>query len=210
MEIAKGVHLIETYANCALFTDGRLVLCDTSVDDTAKDIFNWLRKNGRAPGDLTSVIVTHTHNDHVLGLKAVKSRAPNAKIAVHKDDADYVARTKVYPGPPGPQRHEAVNVDVRLEDGQKYEGFLILHVPGHTPGTIALLDTERKILVAGDSLNTEKGLAPMSDKYNIDPAAHRQSIKKLANYEFETILVGHGAPILRGGSQQVKALAATL
>src|SRR3990172_8353419 len=95
MEITKGVHLIETYANCALFTDGRLVLDDTSVDDTAKDIFNWLRKNGRAPGGLTSVIVTHTHPDHVLGLKAIKSRAPGAKIAVHKDDADYVARTKV-------------------------------------------------------------------------------------------------------------------
>ena len=183
MEIAKGVHLIETYANCALFTDGRLVLIDTSVDDTAKDIFNWLRKNGRAPG---------------------------AKIAVHRDDADYVARTKVYPGPPGPQRHEAVNVDVRLEDGQKYEGFLVLHTPGHTPGHASLLDTERKILVAGDALNNEKGLGPMSDKYNIDPKAHRQSIKKLANYEFETILFGHGGPILRGGSQQVKALAAKL
>ena len=208
MEIAKGVHLIETYANCALFTDGRLVLCDTSVDDTAKDIFNWLRKNGRAPGDLTSVIVTHTHADHVLGLKAVKSRAPNAKVAVHKDDADYVARTKVYPGPPGPQRHEAVNVDVRLEDGQKYEGFLVIHAPGHTPGSIAILDTERKILVAGDALNNEKGLAPPNDKYNIDPKAVRSSIKKLANYQYETILFGHGGPILRGGSQQVKDLAA--
>jgi glyoxylase-like metal-dependent hydrolase (beta-lactamase superfamily II) len=210
MEIAKGVHLIETYANCVLFTDGRLVLVDTSVDDTAKDIFNWLRKNGRAPGDLTSVVVTHTHPDHVLGLKAIKSRAPGAKIAVHRDDADFVARTKVYPGPPGPQRHEAVNVDVRLEDGQKYEGFLVIHTPGHTPGHLSLLDTERKILVAGDSLNNEKGLGPMSDKYNIDPAQHRQSIKKLANYEFETILFGHGGPILRGGSQQVKALAAKL
>lgn len=209
MEIAKGVHLIETYANCVIFTDNRLVLIDTSVDDTAKDILNWLRKNGRAPGDLTSVVVTHIHPDHVLGLKSVKSRAPNTKIAAHKDDADYVDRTKVYPWHP-PQRHEAVTVDIRLEDGQKYEGFLVIHTPGHTPGSMALLDTERKVLVAGDSLNNEKGLAPMSDKFNFDPAAHRKSIKKLANYEFETILVGHGGPILRGGSQQVKALAAKL
>lgn len=210
MEIAKGVHLIETYANCVLFTDNRLVLIDTSVDDTAKDILNWLRKNGRAPGDLTSVIVTHQHNDHVLGLKSIKARAPGAKVAVHRDDADYVARTMAYPGPPGPQRFEAVNVDVRLEDAQKYEGFLVIHVPGHTPGSIALLDTERKILVAGDALNNEKGLAPMSDKYNIDPAAHRRSIAKLANYEFETVLFGHGAPVMHGGGLAMKKLAATL
>ena len=210
MEIGKGVHLIETYANCVLYADGRLVLVDTSVDDTAKDIFSYLKKIGHAPGDLTTVVITHTHPDHVLGLAAVKARARGAKVAVHRDDADYVARTKPYPGPPGLQRHDAVPVDVRLEDGQKHEGFLVIHTPGHTPGSIAFLDTERKILVAGDSLNNEKGLAPMSDKYNIDPRQHRQSIKKLANYEFETVLFGHGGPILRGGAAQVKALAAKL
>ena len=210
MEIAKGVHLIQTYANCALFVDGRLVLIDTSVDDGAKDILSFVRRIGHAPGDIATIVVTHTHPDHVLGLKAIKSRAPNAKVAVHRDDADYVARTKAYPGPPGPQRHDPVPVDVRLEDGQKYEGFLVIHTPGHTPGSIALLDTERKILVAGDSLNNEKVLGPMSDQYNIDPKQHRQSIKKLANYPYETILFGHGGPILKNGSVQVKALAAKL
>ena len=210
MEIAKGVNVIETYANCAIFSDGRLVLVDTSVDDSAKDIFSWLRKNGRAPGDLTSVIITHTHPDHVLGLAAVKARARNAKVAAGKDEADFIARTKVYPGPPGPQRHDAVPVDVRLEEGQKYEGFLVIATPGHTPGHISLLDTERKILVAGDALNNEKGLGPMPDQYNIDPKQHRASIKKLANYEFETVIVGHGKPIPKGGGAQVKALAANL
>ena len=210
MELVKGVHLIETYANCVLFTDGRLVLVDTSVDDTAKDIFSWLRKNGRAPGDVTSVIVTHAHPDHVLGLKAVKSRAPGAKVAAGKDEAEYVARTKVYPGPPGPQRHDAVPVDVALVDGQSYEGFLVIATPGHTPGHISLLDKERKLLVAGDALNNEKALGPMPDQYNIDPKQHRASIKKLANYEFETVIVGHGKPILKGAGAQVKAFAANL
>jgi len=210
MELVKGVHLIETYANCVLFTDGRLVLVDTSVDDTAKDIFSWLRKNGRAPGDVTSVIVTHTHPDHVFGLKAVKSRAPGAKVAAGKDEAEYVARTKVYPGPPGPQRHDAVPVDVALVDGQSYEGFLVIATPGHTPGHISLLDKERKLLVAGDALNNEKALGPMPDQYNIDPKQHRASIKKLANYEFETLIVGHGKPILKGAGAQVKAFAANL
>jgi glyoxylase-like metal-dependent hydrolase (beta-lactamase superfamily II) len=210
VEVVKGVHLIETYANCALISNNRLVLIDTSVDDTAKDIFSWLRKNGHAPGDLTSVILTLTHPDHVLGLKAVKSRAPGAKVAAGKDDADYIARTKVYPGPPGPQRHDAVPVDVRLEDAQSYEGFLVIATPGHTPGHISLLDKERKLLVAGDALNNEKALGPMPDQYNIDPKQHRASIKKLANYEFETLIMGHGKPILRGAGAQVKALAATL
>ncbi len=210
MEVVKGVHLIETYANCAIFSDGRLILVDTSADDGAKDIFSWVRKNGHAPGDITTVIITHTHPDHVLGLKAVKSRAPGAKVAVGKDDADYVMRTKDYPGPPGKQRHDPVPVDVRLEDGQSYEGFLVIATPGHTPGHISLRDKERKLLVAGDAVNNETVLRPMSDQFNIDPKAHRASIKKLANYEFETVIMGHGKPILRGAGAAVKKLAATL
>lgn len=210
MEIAKGVHLIETYANCALYADGRLVLIDAGVDADAKDILAYLRKVGHAPKDVGSIVITHTHPDHVSGLAAVKAQAPGAKVAAHRDDADYVARTKVYPGPPGAQRHKAVPVDVRLEDGQAFEGFLVIHTPGHTPGSIALLDRERKVLVAGDSMNNEKGLGPMSDEYNIDARQHRQSIKKLANYEFETIVFGHGRPIMKGGGAQVKSLAARL
>ena len=59
-------------------------------------------------------------------------------------------------------------------------------------------------------MNTEKGLGPMPDQYNIDPKQHRQSIKKLANYEFETVIVGHGKPILKGAAAQVRAIAAKL
>ena len=210
VEIVKGVHMIETYAQCALYSDGRLVLVDTGVDAGAKDIVAYLRKVGHAPSDLGSIVITHTHPDHVTGLAALKAQAPGAKVAVHRDDADYVARTREYPGPPGRLRHDAVRVDVRLEDGQKHEGFLVIHTPGHTPGNIALLDTERKVLVAGDSLNHEKELRPMSDQYNIDAKQHRQSIRKLANYEYEVILFGHGSPIVKGGSGQVKALAAKL
>ena len=210
MEVAKGVHLIETYAGCVLFTDGRLVLVDTSVDPGAKDIFAYLKKVGHAAKDLATIVLTHTHPDHVSGLAAIKAEAVAAKVAVHQDDADYVARTKDYPGPPGRQRHTPVPVDVRLEDQQRYEGFLVIHAPGHTPGSIALLDMERKVLVAGDAMNHERGLGPMSDQYNIDPRAHRQSIKKLANYEYDVILFGHGAPIAKGGAAQVRALASSL
>ncbi len=65
----------------------------------------------------------------------------------------------------------------------------------------------RGILVAGDSLENVDELRPVPDRYNIDPGQHRQSIRKLANYEYEVILFGHGEPVLKWGTTQVRALA---
>ncbi len=71
--------------------------------------------------------------------------------------------------------------------------FEVIHIPGHTPGSIALLDRANKLLLTGDSA----GCAPI---YMFGPGrnmpAFEASTKKLiALYEsgaFETILPCHG------------------
>jgi glyoxylase-like metal-dependent hydrolase (beta-lactamase superfamily II) len=209
MEIAKGVDYIESYAGTAVVAGDRLLLVDAGTEDNAKTILDYLAAKRWKPTDIAHIAITHTHPDHVGGLATLKERT-GARVAAHEADADYVSRTKPYPGPPGPQRHRAVPVDRRLRDGERYEGLLVIHGPGHTPGSIALLDEGRSILFAGDTLRTEGGVGPMDDKYNIDPGQHRQSLKKLAAHEFETLVCGHGPPIRGGAGKQVKAVAAKL
>ncbi len=210
MELLKGVHVIETMANCALLTDDRLVLVDTSADDNAADILSYLGRIGYKASDISSIIITHTHPDHVGGLATMKDRTA-AEVAAHRIEADYISRKVQYPGPPGPQRHTPCPVDVLLEDGDRYEELLVIHTPGHTPGNIALLDEARDLLIAGDTVRTETGeVGPMSDVYNIDPAEHRHSIKKVAAYEFKALIVGHGGPLREGASDRVKKTAASL
>ena len=207
MELVKGVHYVEAYAGSAILADQTLVLIDATVDADAKAIFAYLEKMRWKPKDIASIIITHTHPDHVMGLAAVKEKS-GAKVAAHEADADYVAVTKPYPGPPGRQRHKPVAVDVRLKDGQRHEGFLVIHGPGHTPGSIALLDESRSLLIAGDTMRTEGGLGPMDDQYNIDPRQHRESMKKIARHDFEALICGHGPPIKAGAGKQLKAVAA--
>lgn len=220
MELMKGVHRIQTYANCALLIDDRVVLVDTSKDAAAKAILDYLPEARLQPRDIAAIIVTHCHPDHASGLSRVKYEAPAARVAAHEADADVVAATKPYPGPPirGPVPWKGVKVDDRLRDEQRYEGLKVIHTPGHTPGSIALLDEERSLLLAGDSFNTDPthgpmespGVGTMDDAYNIDPKQHRESIKKLARLEFEAAIVGHGEPILQGAGQKLKELARTL
>lgn len=213
----KGVHRVKVYANCYLLVDDKVILIDTSKDAAAKAILDYLPKARLQPRDIQHVIVTHSHPDHCNGLATVKGQAPGARVAAHAADADAV-EGKPYLHRPvdGPVPWKGVKVDDRLKDGQRYEGLRVIHTPGHTPGHIALLDEDRSLLLAGDGFTTDPGsgdvvkdlgIGFMSDAYNADPGAHRASVRKLAEFEFEAALLGHDEPLLQGAGRKVKELA---
>lgn len=209
MELLKGVHVIETYATTTLLVDDRLVLVDTSADADGGKILDYMAKIMMKPKDLSTIFITHTHPDHVGGLAAIKHGSP-AKVAAHRIESEYISRKRVYDGPPGVQRHPGTPVDVLLDDGQKHDGLEVIFTPGHTRGSISLLDETRSLLIAGDAANNEAGLRPMDDRYNVDPKQHRASIKKLATFHFENAIFGHGVPITHGASAKVADLAKRL
>jgi glyoxylase-like metal-dependent hydrolase (beta-lactamase superfamily II) len=70
--------------------------------------------------------------------------------------------------------------------------FEVVHLPGHTPGSIALLDRENRLLIAGDSVN----LAPihMFGNGGRDLSAFLCSMQKLDGLSdcFSTVLPSHG------------------
>src|SRR5881628_2736281 len=171
MELMKGVHVIETYATTTLLVDDRLVLIDTSADADGGKVLDYFAKIKIKPKDLSTIFITHTHPDHVGGLAAIKHGSP-AKVASSRIEADFIARRRVYDGPPGVQRHPGTPVDVLLDDGQLHDG-----------------------------------LRPMPDPYNVDPKQHRASIKKLATFHFENVVMGHGTPIVGGASAKIAELA---
>jgi glyoxylase-like metal-dependent hydrolase (beta-lactamase superfamily II) len=209
VELMKGVHLIETYANTTLLVDDRLVLVDTSADADGGKILDYLAKIRVKPKDLSTIFITHTHPDHVGGLAAIKHGSP-AKVAAHRIEAEFIARKRVYDGPSGPQRHPGTPVDVLLDDGQKHDGLTVIFTPGHTRGSMSLLDEAHSLLVVGDAANNENGLGPMDDRWNVDPKQHRDSIKKLTKFHFDNAVFGHGAPIKGGASAKIAELAKRL
>jgi len=209
MELLKGVHVIDTFATTALLVDDRLVLIDTSADAQPRKILDQLSKLNYKPKDIATIFITHTHPDHVGGLAAIKRDSP-AKVASSRIEADFISRRRTYDGPPGIQRHPGTPVDVLLEDGQVYDGLRTIYTPGHTRGSISLMDETRSLLLAGDAINNESRLGPMDDMYNVDPRQHRESIKKLATFHFENMIMGHGTPIKGGASAKVAELAKRL
>jgi len=103
-------------------------------------------------GQLVGIAETHNHWDHVQALAEVRD-ATGAPVLAHPADAE---------GLPVP-------ADQLLQDGDTITvgecSLSVIHIQGHTPGSIALLyegDPERPHLWSGDSLfpggagNTEK------------------------------------------------------
>jgi len=100
-------------------------------------------------------------------------------------------------------------------DGQELpEGFTVIHTPGHTPGHISLLHRSARLLIAGDALSNRGGkLRGPTPAFTPDKVNSQRSILKLAKKhgdEFETIVFGHGPPILTNGGKRVRALASQM
>jgi len=123
---------------------------DTVLVDAAGDAPLLLRLVG--DGRLVGVVQTHDHWDHVQALAEVVE-ATGAPVIAHADDA---------PDLPVPATRTVDDGD-EVEVGQAR--LQVVHLLGHTPGSIALVyegDPERPHVFSGDSLfpggvgNTEK------------------------------------------------------
>ena len=110
---------------------------------------------GYAPGDVTHVVLTHMHGDHVSGL--MQGETPvfaNAKLIVPKDENDYWAAnpSEAYTTHVAP----LIGAATQIGDGDEVlPGITAAAAYGHTPGhTTYLLESDgQKLLITGDSFN---------------------------------------------------------
>lgn len=105
---------------------------------------------------VTHLINTHLHIDHAIGNNYVKTKY-GVKTAAHPDDAFLGTRLKEQAVQFGiPADESKVEIDTELKDGDIIhigKGELkVIHVPGHSPGSIALYDEKDGFIIAGDIL----------------------------------------------------------
>jgi glyoxylase-like metal-dependent hydrolase (beta-lactamase superfamily II) len=112
------------------------------------------------------IVLTHGHFDHINAVPALAQayRSAGCEIAIHGADAAYL-------GPDSPAVHSrsyrAVGgnpsmymehwktlppPDRTLAEGDSVGPFTVLHLPGHTAGSIGLWDKAAGVLFSGDTL----------------------------------------------------------
>ena len=98
-----------------------------------------------------------------------------------------------------------VPADMTVRDGDDLFGLKVVHLPGKSPGEIALFWPERRALAVGDALIAPYGRVALvpEDKMD-DPALLKRSLARLRGLDFDCLLVGDGDPILAGAKAAVK------
>lgn len=122
-----------------------------------------LAETGTAVEDVTDVVFSHLHYDHV-GWSTQKGRVvfPNATYRVHEDDwnhfveSDQALEGAVRKLSPLREQLELFSADTTLAPGLDTR-----HTPGHTPGSTVYIvsDQGRRALLLGDAVHTVAELA---------------------------------------------------
>jgi len=179
-----------------LYRKGEAVLIDTGVAGSEVPIRTALGEVGLNWDSVSHVIVTHRHDDHQGSLEGVMQRTDDAPWYAGAGDMAAI--------------HSKIAGTV-VGDGDSVFDLEIIETPGHTPGHISVLDRAAKVLVSGDAINgADGGVIGANPEFTEDMTLANVSIKKLAAFDFDVVLFGHGEPVESGADVAVRGLASSL
>ena len=199
-------------------SEAGLVLVDTGAPHSEQRVLQKMRALGR--DDLRLIFITHAHLDH-YGSAAALRRLTGAPIAVHRADGEAMGRGETPLGSVRGRgrlgqallpllepwaRPEPTKADHLFDDGDDLRAYgleaVVVHTPGHTPGSSCLF-VEGRLAFVGD-LVSETGRPHVQRFYADDWKLIPASLARLQALRPERVFAGHGrSPFRREGLQDL-------
>jgi len=206
--------------------DGSLTLVDAGLKRSTTKVLAALAGLGRAPQDVTSLLLSHAHADHAGGAATAQAATSTAGTAssvwAHDREAVYLREGR----PPAFDRTRRtgrllsrlpsggfapVDVDETFADGAVLPlagGLQVVHTPGHTPGHCSFLHPSTGVLLTGDALFNLRRIRYSFAGPCTDVGLSRSSADRLGELDFEVAAFTHGPQISTGAPQAVRAFLA--
>lgn len=169
-----------------LKTENRLILvdagCETMPDFNMRDFIGpvkALNNIGISPEEITDLIITHAHHDHIECAKYFK----NAALYIQKDEYE------------SGKGYLAENLNIRTfdEEMQVCDGVKAVKIGGHSKGSsiVEITDADKRCIIAGDECYMRACLTkqiPTGIAYDFEKS--RAFIQKYSRGEY-TVLLCH-------------------
>ncbi len=153
-------------------------------------LYELMDADGIRPEDVTSVILTHAHPDHMEGESEFRSRG--VRVGIHKVEEEYIQEIGPHFAKMFGWEMPELDFDFYLQEGELQIGdeqFQVIHTPGHSPGSISLFWIEQKILFSGDLIFAQ-GVG-RTDFPGGDGNLLKQSIKRCRELHPAMLMPGH-------------------
>ncbi|GAB4293104.1 MAG: MBL fold metallo-hydrolase [Myxococcota bacterium] len=222
------VHKLPTFigASYCVNSDDAPVLIDCAIPIERRGVIFGIKKIGFSPKDIRAVMLTHDHPDHSGNAGYFEEIGVN--IYCHEEEAESLKGCCATPSfefsPPRPVARTIMKTALALlmqrppivahklfKAPESFLGFEVIHLPGHTKGSVAYLHKSSGTLFCGDALlcalppwTIRQKLALPEKAFCYDYTQALNSLKKLYAIDFDNLCAGHGKPIIGDADKKVR------
>ncbi|MDH4122769.1 MAG: MBL fold metallo-hydrolase [Thermoplasmata archaeon] len=191
--------------NSYLVRDKKCILVDVGTDQNIDLLVKSLMRDG-SPDRIDKIVLTHTHFDHAGGANRM-SEITGAEIFVHPSEGERMSSgdlsvtiSRLFSGNMDPFDWKPIDEGSKIDVGSTE--LSVLHLPGHSEGSIGLWHEASRSLIAGDTVFADGGIG----RYDLptgDFVSLKSSISRLAGLKVKNLYPGHGRIVLEKGHEHI-------